>query len=201
MIRQQAAGVWESFDVEELYGKVLGIVGYGSIGRAVAERGRDFGMRIIAVRRRPDLASESDPAEQILPVARLAELMARSDFVVIATPLTPETRGLVGEAELRAMKPSAVLINVGRGPVVAEDALIRALQQRRIRGAALDVFDREPLPSGHPFYDLDNVLLSPHCADHTPGWEEAAMEVFLDNFERFRKGEPLRNLVDKRLGY
>jgi phosphoglycerate dehydrogenase-like enzyme len=201
MIRQQAAGVWESFDVEELYGKVLGIVGYGSIGRAVAERGRDFGMRIIAVRRRPDLASESGPAEQILPVARLAELMARSDFVVIATPLTPETRGLVGEAELRAMKPSAVLINVGRGPVVAEDALIRALQQRRIRGAALDVFDREPLPSGHPFYDLDNVLLSPHCADHTPGWEEAAMEVFLDNFERFRKGEPLRNLVDKRLGY
>lgn len=201
MLRQQAAGVWESFDVEELCGKVMGLVGYGSIGGAVAERARDFGMRVIAVRRRPEQIPASGVAEEILPVSRLVELMARSDFVTVAAPLTPETRGLIGEAELRAMKPSAVLINVGRGPVVAEGALIRALRERWIRGAALDVFDREPLPSGHPFYALDNVLLSPHCADHTPGWEEAAMEVFLDNFERFRKGEPLRNLVDKRLGY
>lgn len=200
MLRQQAAGVWESFDVEELYGKVMGIVGFGSIGRAVAERARDFGMRVIAVRRRPE-QNPAGPADEVLPVGRLAELMARSDFVVVAAPLTEETRGLVGEGELGAMKPSAVLINVGRGPVVQETALIRALQERWIRGAALDVFDREPLPAGHPFYALENVLLSPHCADHTPGWEEAAMEVFLDNFERFRRGEPLRNLVDKRLGY
>ncbi len=201
MLRQQAAGVWESFDVEELHGKVMGIVGYGSIGRAVAERARDFGMRVIAVRRRPEQTSGGGPAPEILPAGRLAELMARADFVVVATPLTPETRGLLGEPELRAMKPAAVLINIGRGPVVAESALIRALRERWIRGAALDVFDREPLPPGHAFYELDNVLLSPHCADHTPGWEEAAMEVFLDNFARFRKGEPLRNLVDKRLGY
>jgi phosphoglycerate dehydrogenase-like enzyme len=201
MVRQQEAGVWDRFDVEELYGKVMGIVGYGDIGHAVAARARDFGMRVLAVRRRPEL-SQADPyAEEVLPVSRLPELMARSDYIVVATPLTPETRGLIGEAEIRAMKPTAVLINIGRGPAVVEEALIRALQENRIRGAALDVFDEEPLPAGHPFYRLENVLLSPHCADHTPGWEEAAMEVFLDNFERFRTGQPLRNLVDKRLGY
>lgn len=201
MVAQQEAGVWERFDVEELFGKVMGIVGYGDIGHAIAARARDFGMRVLAVRRRPEL-SEWDPyAEEVLPVERLNELMARSDYVVIAAPLTPETRGLIGEAELRAMKPTAVLINIGRGPTVVEEALIRALEANRIRGAALDVFDQEPLPAGHPFYRLRNVLLSPHCADHTPGWEEAAMEVFLENFERFRNGQPLRNLVDKRLGY
>ena len=201
MVAQQEAGVWERFDVEELFGKVMGIVGYGDIGHAVAARARDFGMRVLAVRRRPELC-ESDPyAEEVLPVERLNELMARSDYVVIAAPLTPETRGLIGEAELRAMKPTAVLINIGRGPTVVEEALIGALEANRIRGAALDVFDQEPLPAGHPFYRLRNVLLSPHCADHTPGWEEAAMELFLENFERFRNGQPLRNLVDKRLGY
>lgn len=201
MVRQQEAGVWDRFDVEEIFGKVMGIVGYGDIGHAVAARARDFGMRVLAVRRRPQL-SQTDPyAEEVLPVERLAELMARSDYVVVATPLTPDTRGLIGEPEIRAMKPSAVLINIGRGPTVVEEALIGALEENRIRGAALDVFDEEPLPAGHAFYRLHNVLLSPHCADHTPGWEEAAMEVFLDNFERFRAGQPLRNLVDKRLGY
>ncbi len=108
---------------------------------------------------------------------------------------------MIGEAEFEAMKPDAVLMNVGRGPVVNEQALIRALQQGRIRGAALDVFDTEPLPASHPFYNLDNVLLSPHSADHTPEWKERTMRVFLENFERFRRGEPLRNVVNKKLGY
>jgi len=99
------------------------------------------------------------------------------------------------------MKPSAVLINIGRGPVIDEPALVRALEERWIRGAALDVFQQEPLPAGHPFYRLENLLLSPHCADHTPGWMDRAMEFFLENFERFRQGEPLRNIVDKSLGY
>ncbi len=201
MVRQQEAGVWDRFDVEEIFGKTMGIVGYGDIGHAVAARARDFGMRVLAVRRRPQLSQNDPYAEEVLPVERLAKLMARSDYVVVATPLTPDTQGLIGEAEIRAMKPTAVLINVGRGPTVVEDALVRALEEGWIRGAALDVFDREPLPAGHPFYRLKNVLLSPHCADHTPGWEEAAMEVFLENFERFRAGQPLRNLVDKRLGY
>jgi phosphoglycerate dehydrogenase-like enzyme len=201
MLRQQSAGVWEEFDVEELHGKVMGIVGYGDIGHAVAARARDFGMPVIAVRRRPEIAPGDSLAGEVLPVSRLRELMTRSDYVTVAAPLTAETRGLIGEAELRAMKSTAVLINIGRGPVIVEDALLGALEERRIRGAALDVFDHEPLPEGHPFYRLDNVLLSPHSADHTPGWEAAAMEVFLDNFDRFRQGQPLRNLVDKRLGY
>jgi phosphoglycerate dehydrogenase-like enzyme len=120
---------------------------------------------------------------------------------VLSAPLTPETRGFIGEAELRAMKPEAVLINVGRGPLVDEAALIAALRERRIGGAALDVFNQEPLPAGHPYFALDNLLLSPHSADHTPDWQRRTMQLFLDNFERYRKGEPLRNLVDKRRGY
>jgi phosphoglycerate dehydrogenase-like enzyme len=99
------------------------------------------------------------------------------------------------------MKPHAVLVNLGRGPVVDEAALVAALRDGRIKGAALDVFDEEPLPPDHPFWGLPNVLLSPHCADHVPGWVEEAMRVFLDNLERFRRGEPLRNVVDKARGY
>ena len=132
---------------------------------------------------------------------RKRELIAQSDYVVLSAPLTPETRGIVGEAELRAMKPQAVLINVGRGPLVDEAALIAALREKRIGGAALDVFNQEPLPAGHPYFALDNLLLSPHAADHTPDWQPRAMRLFLDNFERYRKGEPLRNVVDKRRGY
>jgi len=124
-----------------------------------------------------------------------------SDFVFLATPLTPETRGLLGEAEFNAMKPSAVFINVSRGRVVDEAALITALTSGRIRGAALDVYLQEPLPAGHPFYGMENVLLSPHSADHTVGWTELAVNQFLSNFERFRAGQPLENAVDKRAGY
>lgn len=201
MVRSQQAGAWDCFDVEEVAGKTLGIVGYGNIGRTVAERARAFALKVIATRRRPELSRDDPLLEAVYPAPGVRELLARSDYVVITAPLTPETRGLIGEAELRVMKPSAVLINIGRGPVVVEAALIRALEEHWIRGAALDVFDQEPLPAGHPFYRLDNVLLSAHCADHTPGWMDRAMELFLDNFERFRRGEPLRNVVDKRLGY
>jgi phosphoglycerate dehydrogenase-like enzyme len=128
-------------------------------------------------------------------------MLRASDYVAAALPLTPATRGVIGAPELAVMKPSAVLINVGRGPAIDEAALIWALERRRIRGAALDVFEREPLPEGHAFYRLENVLLSPHCADHTAGWQEQSMELFLRNFDRFRKGEPLTNVVDKRQGY
>ncbi len=201
MVRSQQEGKWDQFDVEGVCGKTLGIIGYGDIGRAVAERAHAMGMRILAVRRRPELC-EGDPLlDSAFPPESRGRMMAMADYVVLSAPLTAETRGLVGEAEIGAMKPGAVLINVGRGPVVDERALIRALEERRIRGAALDVFEQEPLPAGHPFYRLDNVLLSPHCADHTAGWMGQSVEVFLDNFERFRKGEPLRNVVDKRRGY
>ena len=201
MTTSQGAGRWDQFDVEMLQGKVLGIVGYGDIGKAVARRVQGFGMRIFALRRRPEFSQEDPLIERTFSNERVGEMLAASDYVVVALPLTPTTAGLIGAEMLAAMKPSAVLINVGRGPVVDEQALIAALEANRIRGAALDVFEREPLPEEHAFYRLENVLLSPHTADHTAGWLEQSMEVFLANFERFRKGEPLENIVDKRMGY
>jgi phosphoglycerate dehydrogenase-like enzyme len=108
---------------------------------------------------------------------------------------------MIGEREFAAMKPNAVVINLGRGPVIEERALIQALASGRIKGAALDVFDQEPLPAGHPFYKLENVLLSPHCADHTPDWLDQAMRFFIEQFKRFRDGRPLMHVVDKKLGY
>ena len=127
--------------------------------------------------------------------------MALSDDVVVTTPLTPDTRGLIGEREIRAMKPTGLLINVGRGAVVQERPLVDALRRRSIRGAALDVFETEPLPAGHPFFTLDNLLLSPHSADQVPGWLDGAMDGFLDNLDRFLAGQPLQNVVDPRRGY
>jgi phosphoglycerate dehydrogenase-like enzyme len=138
---------------------------------------------------------------QLYPLEQLREMLSVSDYVLIATPLTPGTKGMIGDAELRAMKNSAVLINVGRGPVIVESALIAALEQKRIRGAALDVFNQEPLPEGHAYWRLHNVLLSPHSADHTVGWEQLAMQIFLKNFELFRNGQPLTNVVNKKAGY
>jgi phosphoglycerate dehydrogenase-like enzyme len=139
--------------------------------------------------------------DQIYAPEHRIEMISRCDYIVASAPLTPETRGMIGEAEFAAMKPSAVAINVGRGPVIDEDAMLKALTAGRIKGAGLDVFTHEPLPEGHPFYRLENVLLSPHCADHTADWLEQAMRFFVENFERFRKGEPLRNVVNKTLGY
>jgi phosphoglycerate dehydrogenase-like enzyme len=202
MIRSQEAGSWDPFDVVELKGQTMGIVGYGDIGAAVAERARPFGMRILALRRRPEVSRNDPLVDEVLPPSGLRDLMARSDCAVLVAPLTRETRGMVGEAELAALRRTAVLVNIGRGAVVDEPALVRALEERRIRGAALDVFETEPLPEGHPFYRLDNVLLSPHCADHTPGWRDTLVDLFLENLERFRRGQPLAHVVtDKTRGY
>jgi phosphoglycerate dehydrogenase-like enzyme len=202
MIRNQMAGRWEQFDITEITGQTVGIVGYGDIGRAVATRVRAMGMRVLAVKRHSPPLNNVDPlVDQIYSPEHRAEMISRCDYVVVAAPLTPETRGMIGEAEFAAMKPSGVMINVGRGPVIDEDAMLKALTEGRIKGAGLDVFTHEPLPDGHPFYRLENVLLSPHCADHTADWLEQAMRFFLENFDRFRKGEPLRNMVNKKLGY
>jgi phosphoglycerate dehydrogenase-like enzyme len=161
-----------------------------------------MGMRVVAVKRHAPPAGVADAyAERIYTSDHMVEMIASSDYIVAAAPLTAETRGLIGEREFAAMKPAAVVINLGRGPVIDEAAMVRALTERRIRGAVLDVFDIEPLPEGHPLYALDNVLLSPHSADHTPDWLERAMQFFLDNYARFEKGQPLNNLVDKKLGY
>jgi phosphoglycerate dehydrogenase-like enzyme len=202
MVRNQAAGVWDAFDITEISGQTVGIVGYGDIGRAVATRVRAMGMHVVAVKRHgPPLYNVDPLVTRIYSPEHRLEMLSRSDYVVVAAPLTAETRGMIGEREFDAMKPEAVVINVGRGPVIEEAAMVRALSENRIKGAALDVFDREPLPDGHPFYKLENVLLSPHCADHTPDWMDRAMQFFLEQFERYRKGEPLMNMVDKRLGY
>jgi phosphoglycerate dehydrogenase-like enzyme len=202
MVRSQAAGIWDPFDVVEISGQTVGIVGYGDIGRAAATRVRAMGMRVLAVKRQGPPIYNVDPlVERIYSPEQRIEMIARCDYIVVAAPLTAETRSMIGEPEFAAMKPSAVIINVGRGPVIDEAAMVKALSECRIKGAALDVFDHEPLPEGHPFYKLENVLLSPHCADHTPGWMEDAMRFFLSQYERFRTGAPLQNVVDKRRGY
>ena len=200
MVRNQEAHRWEQFDVEEIRKQTVGIVGYGEIGRAAARRAHALDMQVYALRRRAE-APEDPILSRAFPPAKLQEMLGAVDYLVVAAPLTSETRGLIGTAEFAAMKPGAVLINIGRGPVVEEAALVSALRERRIRGAALDVFDEEPLPESHPLWQLDNVLLSPHCADHTVTWLDEAFQFFLDNFHRFRNGEPLQNLVNKNAGY
>jgi len=186
--RQQRAAHWEKFTVSELHGASLGIIGHGSIGRATATLAAAFGMTIHAIGRHHSREEFN-------------HILATSDYLLLAAPLTPETRGLLGPAELAIMKPSAVLLNLGRGPVVDEPALLAALQSNALRGAVLDVYNEEPLPANHPFWALENVLLSPHCADNTASWLEDAMDLVLDNFARFAAGEPLRNIASKELGY
>jgi phosphoglycerate dehydrogenase-like enzyme len=202
MVRNQMAGVWSQFDVTMAVGQTVGIVGYGDIGRAIASRVRALGMNVLAVRRQVPAEGKADPlVDRVYATNQIVEMLPICDYVAVAAPLTAETRGMIGEAEFAAMKKTAVVINVGRGPVIDETAMIKALTEGRIKGAALDVFDHEPLPKGHAFYTLENVLLSPHCADHTNEWLNDAMRFFVAQFERFRQGEPLLNVVDKKLGY
>jgi len=201
VIQQQERRVWEPFISKSLEGTTLGIIGYGSIGRAVAERARPFGVKIGALRRRPELLQGDSLVDRGYGPDQLRELLAVSDYLLLATPLTPQTRGMIGAAELAAMKSTAVLINIGRGPVVDEQALIRSLELREIRGAALDVFDTEPLPTEHPFWQMPNVFLSPHTADRVEGFQGPAFDCFFDNLDRFQHGQPLVNVVDKNAGY
>jgi len=200
MIRNQMAAVWEPFDVEEISGQTVGILGYGDIGRAVATRVHAMGMRVLATKRH--VPASTDPlVERFYKPEERREMMARSDYIVATAPLTEETRHMISDAEFAVMKSTAVVINVGRGPVIDEAALLRALTTKRIKGAGLDVFEHEPLPAGSPLYKLENVLLSPHCADHTADWQDQAMRFFLAQYARFEKGESLENVVNKRLGY
>jgi phosphoglycerate dehydrogenase-like enzyme len=201
LIRQQEAARWEQFDVPFLRGQTLGVIGYGGIGQETARLAHGLGMKVMAVRRRAPSAENDSLLERSFAREQLHEMLGICDYVLAATPLTPETRGMMGEPEFHVMKSSAVFMNVGRGAVVAEPALIAALSQAVIRGAALDVFENEPLPSDHPFYRMENVLLSPHCADHTTGWIKLAFDQFVSNFARFRDGQPLECVVDKQAGY
>jgi phosphoglycerate dehydrogenase-like enzyme len=151
------------------------------------------------LRRRPELPAEG--AEAVVGPGQLHELLGWADFVVIAAALTPETRGMFDAAAFRAMRSSAYLVNVGRGEIVDDPALIEALRTHAIAGAGLDVFVEEPLPAEHPYWTLDNVILTPHVSGYLPDFFTRALDIFLDNLGRFCDGRPLRNVVDKRLGY
>jgi phosphoglycerate dehydrogenase-like enzyme len=200
MLRNQEAGRWEQFDVEEIAGQTVGIVGYGDIGRAVASRVSAMGMRVLALKRHAP-ASPDPLIAQFYGTHELSAMLAHCDYVVMAAPLTAETHHMIGDAAFAAMKPNAVVINIGRGPVIDQAALVRALTQGKIKGAGLDVFEQEPIPSGDPIYKFENVLVSPHCADHTKDWLNQAMRFFLQQYDRFRNGQPLENIVEKHLGY
>lgn len=200
--RQQDAKTWAAFDMHPIERKTVGIVGYGDIGREVGRRAKAMGMRVLALKRHPPQpGADPGPVDEFFVASQLDEMVSESDYVVVAAPLTPETRHLVNAKTFAAMKREAVVINVGRGPVIDESSMIAALREGRIKGAGLDVVEREPLPPDSPLYEMENVLLSPHCADNHAEWLDDALRFFVAQYERFAQGQPLRNVVDKRLGY
>ena len=184
----------------EVSGATVGLVGLGSIGRNVAQRAAALGMKVIAVREHPEKA-KPEFVEDVLPVSQLNELLARSDYVVLSPPVTPATQGMIGREQLANMKPESCLINVGRGPLIDEDALVEALRERKIGGAALDVFNQEPLPGDSPLWDLDNLLITPHTAGMSEKMWDRHYTLFAENLRRFIGGQPLLAVVDKRAGY
>jgi D-2-hydroxyacid dehydrogenase (NADP+) len=183
----------------EISGKTLSIIGYGSIGREIARRARGFGMRILALKKDPSTGGED--ADQVFTLGQLHELLKDSDFVVLALPHTPDTKQVLGEAEFKVMKSSVYVINIGRGRLIDEDALLRALRDGRIAGAGLDVFATEPLPADHPLWGEPNVLITPHSAAIFPEFWPRSLALLAENIRRFRSGETMKNLVDKKRGY
>lgn len=181
----------------ELADKTMLLLGVGAIGKRTAMLAQAFGMRVLGVKRHP----EDIPGIEIFLPKALPELLPTADAVVLTVPLTQETKGMIGAKELRAMKRSAYLINVGRGGTVVEAALIRALQEEWIAGAGLDVFEAEPLPEDSPLWEMENVIITAHNSGLTPRYQERALEIFLENLRRYRAGEMLFNVVDKDLGY
>ena len=191
--RQQADRRWESRSGGELRGKTLGVVGVGAIGARVAELGSAFGMEVLGTKR--DLDSVPDAVDEAFPADEYATVCERSDYLVLACPLTEETEGMIGTDELRLLGDDGVLVNVARGEVCEEEALTRALQSHTVRGAALDVFAEEPLPEESPLWNLSNVVVTPHMAGSTPRKVERLAVIAADNYERFAAGEELRNRV------
>jgi phosphoglycerate dehydrogenase-like enzyme len=193
---------WERFALGTLPGKTLGVVGLGRVGRAIARLARGVGLRVVAVRRTPEAGVSGAPdVDAVYPPAGLGTLLAESDYVALIAPLTPETAGLLGERELARMKPGAVLINVARGQLVDEAALIDALRSGRLGGAALDVFATEPLPADSPLWTMPNVLVTPHSMSTALEENEVLVELFCDNLRRYLAGQALRNVFDRERGY
>jgi phosphoglycerate dehydrogenase-like enzyme len=212
LLELQRERTWQPLEGTELRDVTVGIVGLGSIGRAVAELATAFGCRVVAVRRRGEAGAttgRSDDAastgemrlDRVGGPETLPELLAESDFIVLAAPLTPETEDMINSETLALVKPGAWLINVARGRLIDERALLRALRDGHLGGAVLDTFRDEPLPPMSSFYDLPNVIVTPHTAWSSGRVLDRSVELFCDNLRRFATGEPLQNVVDPSAGY
>ncbi|RWB35699.1 D-2-hydroxyacid dehydrogenase [Mesorhizobium sp.] len=196
--RHQRARTWTAGTVEPIQGKTLLLLGLGRTGQALARRAKALGLTTLGVRAHPRPTTDVD---EVHGIDALPGLWRRADFIACCVPLLEATRGLIGAAAFAAMKPTAVLIDVSRGGVVEEAALLPALDGGRIKGAALDVFSTEPLPADHPLWGYENVIVTPHCSSVYEGWEEKALAMFADNLSRYRRGEKLLGVVDPMRGY
>lgn len=196
LVREQAAHRWERYCGRELRGATVGIVGLGRVGREVTRACRALGMRVVATKRTP-AAGTVEGVDLFVSLPRILTVLQQADFLVLACPQTPETAGLLGEREIRSMKRGAVLINIARGAVVNEPALIGALQDGHLGGAALDVFSHEPLPGDSPLWDMPNVYVSPHSASTAEIENAKLADLFCENLRRYLRGAPLLNLFDR----
>lgn len=218
LMQNKASATWpdkrhEIFAPRPLREQTVGIAGYGSIGREIARLAQGFGMRVVASKRdakHPEDTGYNEPGlgdpagdipERIYPAEALASMAKESDFLVIVTPLTDSTRHSVNEEVLNSMKKTAVLINVGRGGVVDEKALISALAADKIAGAGLDVFEEEPLPAGSPLWNLENVIISPHISGNSATYNQKAATLFIENLKRYQEKKPLYNRIEREQGY
>lgn len=201
-VKFQQQGEWyrpKPGSVFELSGKTMVLIGVGAIGERTAEIASGLGIHVIGVRRNPSVPSPF--VEEMFSPDQLEDVLPLADFVVLTAPLTNETKGIIGEPELRAMKPTALIFNIGRGGTIQESALLQALELGWISGAGLDVFENEPLPADSPFWKMENVIITPHYSGMTPSYTERALAIFMDNLRNYLAGEPLFNVVDKKLGY
>jgi D-2-hydroxyacid dehydrogenase (NADP+) len=199
--RAQTEHRWQFKQSAELSGKTCGVVGLGAIGRDTGKRARAFNMRIVASRRTVAAGATDPGCDLLLPYSELSRLLGESDYVVLAVPLTLETRHLIGAAEFAAMKPTASIINVARGEVIDQEALMAALRDGTIAGAALDVTDPEPLPAEHPLWDFENAIITPHVSGAVENYGYKAAALFADNLRRYLANEPLKNVAKPELGY
>ena len=201
LIANKHAHKYEKYVVTEVKGQTMLVVGYGDIGRACGRKAHDLGLHVIGVRTHPEATSSDGVAEKVVGIDSLLEVLPEADYVTLVLPLTPKTRGIFGREAFAAMKPSAYFINIGRGATVDDDAFLEALREKKIAGAALDVFSTEPLPPENPLWDVENVLMSPHCADATKTYTIEAGDLAVTEVARFAEGLPLLHIADKKAGY
>jgi D-2-hydroxyacid dehydrogenase (NADP+) len=201
LFQQKLDKTWRRVPAVELYQATVGIISLGHIGKEVAKRAKSFDMRVVATRRTANTGEQAPFVDKILPLSGLSELISESDYVVLCLPLTKESKGLFSEEQLRKMKKSACLINVARSEIVDDDALQRALKEGWIAGAALDVFPKEPLSENSPYWEMPNVIVSPHIAGQSPRNDERMTEVFVGNLRRYVNTQSLQNVIDIARGY